>query len=107
MDPNMLTSSLRKYIPLKYCTIFEDTKSTDVKQRIENATTLLHILLGHDDEGWPKDLIQGLQETGQSPLASKLRDEYQNVVKERDARTEWLKGRNRGQHAKAYQALEV
>ena len=100
MEPSMLISRLGKYLPSTFCTIVEGTKPTDVKLRVQNATTLVIHLLQQDDNTWPDDLIEVLNDTGQNPLASKLQQTYQIVVEEQRVRAERLR-------AGGVRALEV
>ena len=96
----MLTSGLGKYLPSTFCMLVEGTKPTDLKLRVQNATTLLSHLLQHDDGDWPNDLLQVLRATDQNPLASKLQQTYQIVLKEQAVRAEGLR-------AGGVRALEV
>ncbi|XP_072044371.1 death-associated protein kinase dapk-1-like [Amphiura filiformis] len=79
VDPSNLTSRLL-YLPLEDCKLLENTESRDVRQRMENVKLLLLFLLQRDEEDWPADLVAGLQETDQDPLAQTLQEEYQTIV---------------------------
>ncbi|XP_072042915.1 death-associated protein kinase dapk-1-like [Amphiura filiformis] len=81
MDPSSLTSQLL-YLPLPMCTIFEGAKTTDIRERVNNAKTLVLFLLQREEEDWPMDLLAGLRETDQSPLAQTLQEEYEMITAE-------------------------
>ena len=92
IDPNMLTSRLT-YLPLEMCAIFEGTQPTDVQQRVKNVETLLVFLLEREEEDWPMDLVKGLQETNQSPIAHMLQREVEAIAKENKELEEKFKQR--------------
>ncbi|XP_072043473.1 uncharacterized protein [Amphiura filiformis] len=81
MDPSLLTSRLL-YLPLQVCVVFEGTEARDIQQRVNNAKTLLIFLLEREEEDWPRDLLAGLQETDQGPLAQTLKEEFEVIARE-------------------------
>ncbi|XP_072043046.1 uncharacterized protein [Amphiura filiformis] len=81
MDPSLLTSRLL-YLPLQVCVVFEGTEARDIQQRVNNAKTLLIFLLEREEEDWPRDLLNGLQETDQGPLAQTLKEEFEVIARE-------------------------
>ncbi len=94
MDPSILTSRLH-YLPPKDCLILEGTSASDVQQRIKNVNILLMFLLQREIEDWPQDLLDGLQETHQGPLAQELQQEYQRVVHASREHVEEMSNRGR------------
>ncbi len=83
MIPDLLTSRLADILPPQMCKIFEH--ASGVQQHMDNAKTLVLFLLERDQEDWPTDLLAGLRETDQSPLAQTLEEEYYKILKEEEA----------------------
>ena len=59
--------------------LFHATNAEDVAQCLKDADTLLQFLLKREEEDWPYDLLDGLLETGQLPLATILLEEIQKL----------------------------
>ena len=78
MDPKNMSAHL-KYFPAHVRVLFHGTDPEDAAQRLKNAETLLHFLLERKEDDWPYDLLDGLLETGQTPLATTLLEEFQKL----------------------------
>ena len=78
MHPKEMSSHL-KYLPEDVRVLFHDTNADDTKQRLTDADILLQFLLKREKEDWPYDLLDGLLQTGQIPLATTLLDEFQKL----------------------------
>ena len=78
LDPKKISPHL-EFLPEDVSVLFDDTSAEDTKQRLTDADTLLQFLLKREEEDWPYDLMDGLLETGQTPLATTLLEEFQKL----------------------------
>ncbi|XP_072043296.1 death-associated protein kinase dapk-1-like [Amphiura filiformis] len=106
VDPSNLTSHLL-CLPLRDRKLMENTESKDVKQRMENVEMLLLFLLQREEEDWPADLLTGLKETDQAPLAQTLQNSYQIVDIEERRNREERKKKNRQMSTMEYETSEI